>query len=149
MAFKKMHTVVAVVGIVGASALAWWLQSPKSDTSGTVGARPVGVEVAQVKKMALRDDAEAVGTLRSAQNVMLRPEVAGRVLALGFADGARVRAGQVLKCNSHWLKWRLPRPTTNAIKSWWLKTLCLSARSMKAAPRYKWPMRSWACHAPV
>ena len=96
MAFKKMHTVVAVVGIVGASALAWWLQSPKSDTSGTVGARPVGVEVAQVKKMALRDDAEAVGTLRSAQNVMLRPEVAGRLLALGFADGARVRAGQVL-----------------------------------------------------
>jgi membrane fusion protein (multidrug efflux system) len=27
---------------------------------------------------------------------MLRPEVAGRVLSLGFADGARVRAGQVL-----------------------------------------------------
>jgi membrane fusion protein (multidrug efflux system) len=44
----------------------------------------------------LRDDAEAVGTLRSSQNVMLRPEVAGRVLSLGFADGARVRAGQVL-----------------------------------------------------
>jgi len=44
----------------------------------------------------LRDDAEAVGSLRSSQNVMLRPEVAGRVLSLGFADGARVRAGQVL-----------------------------------------------------
>jgi RND family efflux transporter MFP subunit len=54
------------------------------------------VEVAQVKKLALRDDAEAVGSLRSSQNVMLRPEVAGRVLSLGFADGARVRAGQVL-----------------------------------------------------
>jgi membrane fusion protein (multidrug efflux system) len=56
----------------------------------------VGVEIAQVKKLALRDDAEAVGSLRSSQNVMLRPEVAGRVLSLGFADGARVRAGQVL-----------------------------------------------------
>jgi membrane fusion protein (multidrug efflux system) len=96
MAFKKMHTVVAVVGIVGASTLAWWLQSPKSDTGGPAGARPLGVEVGQVKKLALRDDAEAVGTLRSSQNIMLRPEVAGRVLALGFADGARVRAGQVL-----------------------------------------------------
>jgi membrane fusion protein (multidrug efflux system) len=96
MAFKKMHTVVAVVGIVGASTLAWWLQSPKSDAGGPAGARPMGVEIAQVKKMTLRDDAEAVGTLRSAQNIMLRPEVAGRVLALGFADGARVRAGQVL-----------------------------------------------------
>ncbi|HQR85625.1 MAG: hypothetical protein B7Y59_10085 [Burkholderiales bacterium 35-55-47] len=96
MAFKKLHTVVAVVGIVGASTLAWWLQSPKSDVAAPTGARPLGVEIGQVKKMALRDDAEAVGTLRSSQNIMLRPEVAGRVLALGFADGARVRAGQVL-----------------------------------------------------
>ncbi len=96
MAFKKLHTAVAVVGIVGASTLAWWLQSPKSDAGAPSGARPVGVEIAQVKKLALRDDAEAVGSLRSSQNVMLRPEVAGRVLSLGFADGARVRAGQVL-----------------------------------------------------
>jgi len=46
--------------------------------------------------MLLRDDAEAVGTLRSRQNVMMRPEVAGRILALGFSDGARVNVGQVL-----------------------------------------------------
>ena len=96
MAFKKMHSVVAAVGIVGASTLAWWLQSPKSDTGASTAARPFGVEISQVKKQTLRDDAEAVGTLRSFQNVMLRPEVAGRVLSLGFADGARVRAGQVL-----------------------------------------------------
>ncbi len=96
MASKKMYSVVAVVGIVGASTLAWWLQAPKSDASAPAGARPVGVEISQVKKQTLRDDAEAVGSLRSSQNVMLRPEVAGRVLSLGFADGARVRAGQVL-----------------------------------------------------
>ena len=96
MASKKMYSVVAVVGIAGASTLAWWLQAPKSDASAPAGARPVGVEITQVKKQTLRDDAEAVGSLRSSQNVMLRPEVAGRVLSLGFADGARVRAGQVL-----------------------------------------------------
>lgn len=95
---KKMYSVVAVVGIVGASALAWWLQNPKVEVSASApsGVRPTGVEIGQVKKMTLRDDTEAVGTLRSSQNVMLRPEVAGRVLSLGFADGARVRAGQVL-----------------------------------------------------
>jgi membrane fusion protein (multidrug efflux system) len=87
---------VAVVGIVGTSTLAWWLQAPKSDAGAATGVRPSGVEITQVKKQTLRDDAEAVGTLRSSQNVMLRPEVAGRVLSLGFADGARVRAGQVL-----------------------------------------------------
>jgi membrane fusion protein (multidrug efflux system) len=96
MASKKMYSVVAVVGIVGASTLAWWLQMPKSDAGAAPGARPLGVEISQVKKQTLRDDAEAVGTLRSSQNVMLRPEIAGRVLSLGFADGARVRAGQVL-----------------------------------------------------
>ena len=96
MAFKKMHSIVAVVGIVGASTLAWWLQSPKTDANTAAGPRPSGVEISQVKKITLRDDAEAVGSLRSSQNIMLRPEVAGRVLALGFADGARVRAGQVL-----------------------------------------------------
>ena len=95
---KKMYSVVAVVGIVGASTLAWWLQNPKVEVSASApsGVRPTGVEIGQVKKMTLRDDTEAVGTLRSSQNVMLRPEVAGRVLSLGFADGARVRAGQVL-----------------------------------------------------
>ena len=96
MASKKMYSVVAIVGIVGASALAWWLQLPKPDAGAAAGSRPVGVEISEVKKLSLRDDAEAVGTLRSSQNVMLRPEVAGRVLSLGFADGARVRAGQVL-----------------------------------------------------
>ncbi len=44
----------------------------------------------------MRDDAQSVGTLRSRQSVMLRPEVAGRIAALGFADGARVRKGQML-----------------------------------------------------
>lgn len=46
--------------------------------------------------MRLQDDAQAVGTLRSRQSVMLRPEVAGRVQQLGFVDGARVRKGQML-----------------------------------------------------
>lgn len=96
MASKKMYSVVAVVGIVGASTLAWWLQAPKTEVNAATGARPLGVEVTKVQRQTLRDDAEAVGTLRSFQNVMLRPEVAGRILSLGFADGARVRAGQVL-----------------------------------------------------
>ena len=46
--------------------------------------------------MALRDDAEAVGSLRSRQSVMLRPEVGGRITQLNFRDGQRVRRGQVL-----------------------------------------------------
>lgn len=108
MASKVVYTVVAVVGIATASTVAWWYQNSAQNTSTNItggggagpagggAGRPVGVELAKVQKLTLRDDAEAVGTLRSRQNVMLRPEVAGRILALGFADGARVSAGQVL-----------------------------------------------------
>lgn len=112
MASKTMYGVVAVVGIAVATAAAWWVQSqPRgpqeiggSAPSGaraaasTAGApaRVAGVEVAQVELTKLRDDAQAVGTLRSRQSVMLRPEVPGRIAALGFADGARVRKGQML-----------------------------------------------------
>jgi len=58
--------------------------------------RAMGVEVAKVEQSALRDDAQTVGTLKSRQNIMLRPEVAGRVVALGFTDGSQVRKGQML-----------------------------------------------------
>ncbi len=104
MASKKIYTIVAVAGILTASSVAWWYQNANKSSMGITvpggpggaGGRAVGVELVNVKKTLLRDDAEAVGTLRSRQNVMMRPEVAGRILALGFGDGARVNVGQVL-----------------------------------------------------
>lgn len=101
MASKKIYTIVAVAGILTASSVAWWYQNANKSSMGITvsagaGGKAVGVELVNVKKMLLRDDAEAVGTLRSRQNVMMRPEVAGRILALGFSDGARVNVGQVL-----------------------------------------------------
>jgi membrane fusion protein (multidrug efflux system) len=56
----------------------------------------MGVELAVVESSNLRDDAQTIGTLKSRQNTMVRPEVAGRVVALGFSDGSQVRAGQML-----------------------------------------------------
>jgi membrane fusion protein (multidrug efflux system) len=46
--------------------------------------------------MKLADDAQAVGSLRSRQGVMLKPEVSGRITKLNFRDGEKVRRGQVL-----------------------------------------------------
>jgi membrane fusion protein (multidrug efflux system) len=115
MGFKFIYPVVAAVGIAGAGGLAWWYQSqptaprevpagaagggasaPKTGASGAAAPRASGVEVAKVEKISLQDDAQAVGTLRSRQSVMLRPEVAGRVKELGFLDGSKVRKGQLL-----------------------------------------------------
>ena len=115
MASKFLYPSVAVLGMAVAGGAAWWYQSqpvgPKEMTAaggggtsnapktGAVGAQPArvaGVEVSKVEKISLQDDAQAVGSLRSRQSVMLRPEVAGRVKELGFTDGARVRKGQLL-----------------------------------------------------
>lgn len=112
MSNKTLYVVVAVAGIGLASAGAWWYQNrpaPAAAAGKPVGAsqnaapaaggRPVGVpgvEVTQVKTLRIQDDAQAVGTLRSRQSVTLRPEVSGRIAQIGFADGARVRRGQLL-----------------------------------------------------
>jgi multidrug efflux pump subunit AcrA (membrane-fusion protein) len=119
MASKAIYSAVAVVGIAAASAGAWWYQARpqgpieiKAEGGAAVAAagktaaavpaaaasapRAAGVEVAKAERTRLQDDAQSVGTLRSRQSVMLRPEVAGRVKEIGFADGAVVRKGQVL-----------------------------------------------------
>jgi membrane fusion protein (multidrug efflux system) len=54
------------------------------------------VEVAKVTAITLVDETQSVGSLRSRQGVMLRPEVAGRVAKILFNDGQRVSKGQLL-----------------------------------------------------
>lgn len=121
MAYKKSYMVLALVGISMASGAAWWWQNkspagdvPKNSTA-SAGAAPAGaarsgaggagggrsgqapaVEVAQVKSQTLFDEAQAVGSLRSRQSVMLRPEVGGRVKQIFFNDGQRVSKGQLM-----------------------------------------------------
>lgn len=108
MAIRVSNLIVVVLGLAGAGTAAWWLQrpAPAASVSAPQGPnkpkgkdaapQPVSVEVAQVRSMALSDEAQAVGSLRSRRSVVLRPEVSGRVTQLHFSDGARVRKGQVL-----------------------------------------------------
>jgi membrane fusion protein (multidrug efflux system) len=112
MAAKPLYTVIAIAGIAAASGAAWWYQHKPSSTAvapaagsptaaapagGASGpARPPAVEVGRVEVMRLTDDAQTVGSLRSRQSVMLRPEVSGRITRINFRDGERVRRGQLL-----------------------------------------------------
>lgn len=57
---------------------------------------PVAVEAAQARAMALARTVSAVGTLRAAEAVIVRPEIAGRIARIGFDGGARVRKGDLL-----------------------------------------------------
>ncbi|MBA3596202.1 MAG: efflux RND transporter periplasmic adaptor subunit [Methylibium sp.] len=103
---KKLTVTLAGVGLLAVSAVAWWAQNhsaartppasaavahPKAGTTG-----PVPVEVARAVARDVSDDTSAVGSLRARQGVMMRPEVSGRIVKLGFADGQRVKTGQLL-----------------------------------------------------
>jgi membrane fusion protein, multidrug efflux system len=113
MTIKRIHAIVAAVGLMaaGSAAYVYQRQSPSPDATATSGGAdaagrgaaagnasggPVPVEVGKVEVMTLYDDAQAVGSLRSRQGVMLRPEVSGRISKLGFVDGQAVKRGQLL-----------------------------------------------------
>lgn len=57
---------------------------------------PTPVEVVQLRPTTVKEDLQAVGSLRSNESVILRPEVSGRIAAIGFKDGQTVRKGQLL-----------------------------------------------------
>ncbi len=116
MSFKKPYLAIALVGVAAASGAAWWLQNkpnapaaetaatapnptaPSSTGGGAPGgpAKPTAVEVAKVEQTKIVDETQSVGSLRSNQGVVLRPEVGGRVSQVLFKDGQRVKKGQLL-----------------------------------------------------
>jgi membrane fusion protein (multidrug efflux system) len=57
---------------------------------------PPIVEVTPVALGPVERTVEAVGTLRANESVTIRPEIAGRVVAIGFAEGQKVRKGATL-----------------------------------------------------
>ncbi|HJW27373.1 MAG TPA: efflux RND transporter periplasmic adaptor subunit [Rhodocyclaceae bacterium] len=68
----------------------------KPGAGGPPGGFAVAVETVRVAASDFVDEANAVGTLKSNESVVLRPETAGRVAAINFRDGAVVAKGSVL-----------------------------------------------------
>jgi membrane fusion protein (multidrug efflux system) len=118
---NRAVTFVALGGLAAASVAAFYLfghgssaelpgplaaapTGAKADTKAVAakGAAPGGfggpspVDVVELKPVTVQEDLQAVGALRSNESVMLRPEVAGRIAAIGFRDGQPVKRGQVL-----------------------------------------------------
>ncbi|MDQ8729762.1 efflux RND transporter periplasmic adaptor subunit [Bradyrhizobium sp. LHD-71] len=69
-------------------------------TSAATAAAPVvneiAVEAQRVKIGAIRRQIEAVGSLRSDESVMIRPEISGRVAEILFKEGAKISRGEPL-----------------------------------------------------
>ena len=111
---RLLYPAIAAVGIAGLGAYAYYIQrQPQGPTEQTAQApaaqgrntpgksgngtpAPVSVDVAQVAMVRLVDDLNAVGTIRSNESVIIRPEVSGRIARLNFDDGQHVKKGQLL-----------------------------------------------------
>lgn len=116
MSSRKKHVLVlavAVAGLAGLSTFAYLSfrapvapggQPPSAATAarGATGGPPGGqapaprVETARVQAAALALEASAVGSLRSNESVVLRPEVPGRIASINFRDGTAVARGALL-----------------------------------------------------
>lgn len=102
---RLLYSGIAALGIAGLGLYAYTAQrapdtakTPVATTVKPTGrpGGPAAVDVVQVTTARLVDDISAVGTLRSNESVVLRPEVSGRITKLNFSDGQAVRKGQLL-----------------------------------------------------
>ena len=101
---RPLVLALSVAGLALVAALAWYANRPASVApagkpgggAAAAAPAPVAVEVHTVAAQALPDAVSAVGTLVSNESVVLRPEVAGRIAAIHFGDGAAVRQGELL-----------------------------------------------------
>lgn len=111
MAAEKKYfvAIIAVIGLLALGGYAYYAnqsvspapQSPgKAAAPGKPGGPPggfaVGVETATVAATAFQDDVAAVGSLKSNESVVLRPEIAGRIAAIHLREGMPAVKGAVL-----------------------------------------------------
>jgi membrane fusion protein (multidrug efflux system) len=100
---KKRHRGVTLLALTGLAALAggaYWLQRADALLEPSVaqgdGGGDVVVETARATRVRLSDEVTAVGTLKSNESVILRPETSGRINHIAFRDGERVKKGALL-----------------------------------------------------
>ncbi len=117
MSHRNRHSLVFLIAIAGLLAAAYWAYVAYRGTPSAVaisgnpsaGAPPgmakgggapasmaLPVETVIVAASELALDATAVGSLRSNESVVLRPETAGRIAVINFKDGSAVAKGSLL-----------------------------------------------------
>ena len=90
---------IVVVAAVAAAGAWHFMGNRGSGSLAAVGASepaPVVVEAGPVKLTTVRRQIEAVGSLRSNESVIIRPEISGRITEILFNEGQQVRKGTPL-----------------------------------------------------
>lgn len=88
-----------LVGVLVLGAYGWlYFETRQSPQTAAAAPAPseIAVEAAPVKIGSIRRQIEAVGSLRSEESVIIRPEIAGRIKEISFEEGQRVSRGKPL-----------------------------------------------------
>lgn len=90
--------IVLVAAVAAAAAWHFMGNRPSGSLAAVNGAAPalVTVEAGPVTLSTVRRQIEAVGSLRSNESVILRPEISGRITEILFDEGQRVQKGMPL-----------------------------------------------------
>ena len=100
---RRIVIPLILIALVIAGLLVWRSSGADSDAGGAAGAGGGGggppggmmlpVEAITVKPEPLGDGVSTVGTLRADESIVVRPEIAGRMVKIHFTEGQRVKAG--------------------------------------------------------
>lgn len=90
---RAAPAIIVISGLFSATVQAQ--QSPSAPAAAPAQ-RTVPVLLGEAKRQALPVQFDTIGTVQPVASVTLRPRVEGQVLEIGFADGAMVKAGDVL-----------------------------------------------------
>jgi membrane fusion protein (multidrug efflux system) len=98
--FEYMRWLIGAVlaGILVAGGVGWHLKRSQLQSASIATPPPseTVVEAAPVKIGSIRRQIEAVGSLRSNESVIIRPEIAGRVSEILFEEGQSIKRGAPL-----------------------------------------------------
>jgi membrane fusion protein (multidrug efflux system) len=99
---RRVLIPLVAIFVLAAGGFGLWRFQQQHAVATAPVARPPGppggvpVEATPVTVRALADEITAIGTLRSNESVMIRPEIAGRIAALPFSEGQAVKKGAVI-----------------------------------------------------
>lgn len=106
---------ITLVILAGAAALIWYISGNKKGPAGPAAAGPAGKKPAPVTYIIARDTLveqtiRITGTLLSSDEIIVSPEISGRISKIYFREGAPVQQGALLvKLDDSELQARLQR----------------------------------------
>ena len=93
---RQRFAVIGVVVVALAVASYFGIQMNANNPAPKAAGGVVVVEAAEVQPADIQDVITAIGTLRSAESVVMKSEISGRIAAVSFSDGSRVAKGDTL-----------------------------------------------------